>query len=216
MHPFDLFQNELIISIFPADENPEFDEDCVLSLNICINESPIESLGFESFKGFNPLSEVATIGRWTPDFANKLVTLISVFINGKEYFVTDKTFKDKVDEVAQSVLIHGGHPDNPIYPTPKFCFYRVLKENLKNFEQLEGVFDHGINLSVGKNKKTSNIEKFNKERSKALKAPSEDVKKRWNELKKLHPNWVSRSQFENKLSQEFNCSASTIRTRMKE
>jgi hypothetical protein len=216
VHPFDLFQSELVISIFPVDENPEFDEDCVISLNISINESAIDQLDLENFKGFNALSEIAKIGRWVPDFSNKLVTLISVFIKGKEYFVTDKIFKDKVDEFSQSVLIKEAHTDNPIYPTPNFCFYRVLKEDLKKFEQAEGIFDHGVNLNVDKNKRLSNIEKFNKERDKVLKAPAEDVKKRWRELKRLHPNWVSRSQFENKLSDEFNCSASTIRNRMKE
>jgi hypothetical protein len=151
--------------------------------------------------------------RWFRTSSNNIPIL--VHCSEDSFIDLFKGLSDVLTDVAECIDLIRDRGYSPLLRKENFYLER---ENLKEFEQVQGIFDHGLNIgnSQENSKKISNIELYNQDISEVeKKAPVEGVKKRFQELKKIYPHWKSRNQFEDRLANEFEVSASTIRNRLK-
>lgn len=205
----------------------------IIYLNI---ETPVFPIGNRitkpdevSFDEITCLPEIPLTDTQQELIENVKALQFCVFVKfmGKPYYVA------KEDLGAESIHINRDYPKkelpiiglNPAftYVYQSYLHYEnnvvIPADDLKNFEQKQGFFDHELNIEKAQNrsKKISNIELHNEKIAKVeKKAPAKSVKKRLLELKKTYPHWNGSSRFVNKLAIEFKVSPSTIRNRLKE
>jgi len=106
--------------------------------------------------------------------------------------------------------------EKTVLPHLLYSSFFTTRNELEQYEQKTGIFDHGLSLDIKPKKKNrSNIEAYNEKRSKnTIKAPVDDVKKQLKHFKSKHPN-LPQTRLEELLAKEFKVSSGTIRNRLK-